>query len=364
MSFGSDKRTHISANDGIADHSHSSIPTHLDFIDIITGIAIIRVVFIHALADYCSFVLHISPAFHLLPNWAKILDLCLRYNVPIFVFLAGFKFHLSSHRHAARLKSRYIASRFYRLGIPLLIWTGIYYLSKGLFFPGTRAQNPLYSTFPLPDFKQIYQMISGIQNPGFHLWFITMLLIVQIVYPLVTTACKRKDTAAAISGLVCGLSIFLRLPAPFSFVEYFFVYHLGVIFADAAYFNRRPVMIRLVGFTSLGLVLAVSCIRFYYPQLWYLNKVLMVCISPAFFIVFSSIRSVRPFKIFQRIGKETWGIYIVHEPMIQSGIMLCLTHKLGITSPGAIGLSGCITLFTSYVLIKGFKKFRLYDLLF
>ncbi|MBN1356149.1 acyltransferase [bacterium] len=338
--------------------------SRLNFLDALTGFAILRVVFIHAVSDYSAVVWNMPPYFHNFPVWAQIMDICLRFNVPVFVLLAGYKYQLSIERHPDRSYPAYCLSRILRLAVPFLIWTWIYYLGKGLLFPEVLQQDPLYRHFPVPDFGRIATMLSGARHPGFQLWFIPMLITVNIAYPPIRRLLRHPWTLLVLTAGVFGISIRLNLKMPFSYIEYLLLYHLGSMFSESTHIRNRTLQtgwIRVSAIVALPLLIFIKFIR---PADSLADKGLMLSVPVVLFTLFNLLNNRPLLNIFKWIGRRTWQIYILHEPLLLFPIMKWTALSAGIRSAWAIPLSGTAAILICLFLLEIFRKMNIHRVLF
>ncbi|HXS14503.1 MAG TPA: acyltransferase family protein [Candidatus Saccharimonadales bacterium] len=133
--------------------------------DAIRILAIILVVVIHIAGGIVD-----NPSFFQLPAWyfANFIDSASRIAVPIFILLSG-ALLLHPIKHQENLKS-YAIKRLKRVGIPLIVWSGIYLLWNYFFWGHS------YS---------LYQVVSDLLAPNiyYHLYFLYIILGLYLCVP-------------------------------------------------------------------------------------------------------------------------------------------------------------------------------------
>lgn len=128
-----------------------------------------------------------------------------RFAIPFFVFAAIFFVFESLRRHPERTFARYFRSRFLRIYVPFLAWSGIYLLFKG-------AKSLL-----LPEQPNEYPGIEILWIGSFyHLWFMPFILAVSLVAFLVAKMVLPWRRLGQIVAMLCwAVAILLAsLPLP------------------------------------------------------------------------------------------------------------------------------------------------------
>ncbi|MBN1550923.1 acyltransferase [bacterium] len=366
--------------------SHEKPPQKLyfPFLDALSGFAILRVVFLHSLASYFVIIFQdVNPNnFTHLPAWAKISDLILRHSVPIFVLLSGFKYEISCSRHPNRIYREYVAQRLYRLGIPLLVWTVLYYYLKALILPGILNSNPEYINFPFPSLKNWIVMLSGIDTPAYPLWFLSMLLIINMIYPVAVKTVsiiyrfvftqnfstqlhmKRYWLHTIFFSILYLLSSLNEWHRPWNYCEFLLVFHIGVgLYHWKNFFNLQKRHILLIIFLWL-ITISFAILKYNSITAANADAALKISLPLAMIMLFAAMKNVVSFRPLVKLGQLAWPLYILHEPIILFSLSRIFYLNLGLTDPYYFILPVLLTTFVSLLMIFLLKKIHLYDLLF
>ncbi len=333
----------------------------IHFLDILAGAAIIRVVCVHALAVYSVMVLRHPAKFLLLPDWGRILDILLRFNVPIFVLLSGFKYKLSEVKHPDRSLPKYLFKRSLRLMIPFLLWSVIYYILRRWLLEG---KNP----FEIPGFSTTLAILTGAEHPAYQLWFVPMLFFVNIFYPLIKKIIPCYLFSIPLFFAIYFYSSTHHLKMPLNYIEYFIFYDLGALLCVL---YRSPRHRSRFKYAAIGFTAAVCILGFWkfaaagrHIPVWRLNLYLEPAIALSAFFLFSLIPAKRTMKPLASAGRYAWHIYILHAPIVLNRIGYLIYRKLEIASPFLIPVHVAATLAALVVVILLIKKSRLERLLF
>ncbi len=302
-----------------------------------------RVIFLHSLSYYFTTLskIQFGPSF---PDWVEILSEFLRLSVPVFVMIAGFKFYFSRRRNPGRKYFGYLQQRLVRLGIPYLFWSIAYYLFIGYLYPSVIHQNPEFHGYPIPGFHETYLILSGIANPGFQLWFIPMLLLVNVIYPLIFRSSTRYYFSLPI--LLILHFVFLRYSAkPLNYFCYLFYFNLGDFFAYIFHGKKYKSVFLSIGVS--GLIVSVWGVyyRVFSSGQFFTRYILELSTPLAIFCLLSILFLKFRFRPLVSLGKQTWPIYILHVPLVMNLFASMIFHKLLWHSPASIFLLGsCVTL--------------------
>jgi len=329
-----------------------------DFLDIAVIIALIRVIFLHGLNNYQIVTTGNPVAFHAMPLWQQLTNLAVRFSVPVFVLVSGFKFALSHQHNPDLTYFTFIKKRFKRLIIPYFIWTVIVYFAVPLVARKVPATHPAYVNFPYVTLKTAWNILNGSIHPAYQLWFIPMLFLICCFYPPVF----RKIPFWISQPLFWVLFIAIRfnhLPIPLMYPAYFVFFDLG---ARLASFARKPELFRKILIISgsisagafitfsllrLGIagthhhLLEVTCEEIFAPlTIFFLSGAFFLRSSPAWLT--KQIRFV-------------WPVFIMHEPLILGQIAYIVYIRLGIQAAPLYPLVAIATLIAGsigYIIIE------------
>ncbi len=337
----------------------------ISYVDALSGLASIRTVLVHSLANF--FVLQsISPYFLDLPSWARIMDLFLRHSVPVFVFAAGFRYQMSHEKHPERGYFAYVRTRFNRMAVPFLFWTAFYYYLCVITEPNLKDWNPIFTGFPFPSGRQIMNMLTGSGNPAYQFWFLPMLFLVNLIYPLIARFPLKNMTPLLLSSAFYGLSWYLDLPHPFDYPKFILFYELGVL---ACRFRNHPRiaewMLVILG-SSAGATLVIAVIKYqtHAPvRMVQTDAALAITILGVLVSTFHTFQARIP-RFLVQTGKLTWPIYILHDPLLLRSFGLLFISRLSWTNPLFFPLAGILAFLASILIHRLIVRLKLHTILF
>mgnify|MGYP000890516577 CR=1 FL=1 len=339
--------------------------SRINYIDALSGLASIRTVLVHSLANF--FVLQsMSPYFLDLPSWARLADLILRHSVPVFVFAAGFRYQMSYEKHPDRGYVAYARSRIKRMAVPFLLWTVFYYYLCVLTEPNLKDWNPIFTGFPFPSRRHILNMLTGSGNPAYQFWFLPMLFLVNLLYPLIVKLPLRNATPLLFSSAFYGISWYLDLQHPYDYPKFILFYEFG---AMACRFRNHPGISDWMHFVfglSAGTTLIVAFIKHqtHAPvRMVQTDAVLAITILGLLVSSFHIFQTRIP-RCLVQTGKLTWPIYILHDPLLLRSFGLLFISRLEWTHALFFPLAGILAFFASILIHRLIVRMKLQTILF
>lgn len=155
------------------------------FLVTLSGLAIVMVVLIHLRVFTYEHVYFSGEVrfirFTQLSMLDKIIEQLIRYAVPIFIFISGFKFAYNYNRHVVDGRYNWKAffrSRLNKLAVPYVIWS-LFYLLAGLFIETLQAKLGFGAAAPFFTRAQLTGLLTGFGNYAYQLWFLPLLLVVS-----------------------------------------------------------------------------------------------------------------------------------------------------------------------------------------
>lgn len=299
---------------------------------IIRGILISMVVCIHSIS-MCSFYENF-----LLIGIRTICNIA----VPSFLFISGFYFNTKKYNE----NKKYIYYRIKKLAIPLIIWNFIYFF--------------ISSNFNI-------KSLIGFANGG-HLYFILVLIQLILITPLILkyyNYCSFRYILYSIS--IAYLIVYRILWIKFDFIiplhEYYFVgwiiYYLEGIKYRELLDNGKDLNEKNIVIKSIFLYLVV----YVYNLVIYVNNGFEYALSQmnilnlifsiqCFKLIFKFIKSKKmENNVLKNIGDESFGIYFIHILILRIVSLVLKSNEIYI-----ILIRAVITIFTSYIVIKYFKR--------
>lgn len=300
-----------------------------------------------------------------MPAWGKIVDFLFRFSVPVFVIISGFKFALSESRLHSTYFS-YIVRRVKRLLYPYLLWTVIlYFLIPPIL--GEIPKKAAFDGFPFPSIHTALRIIDGSQHPAYQLWFVPMLLLLTLIYPLVF-----RYFPVWISQPVLWLIFFHartnHLTIPWSYPSYLVFLDLGarlsVVYRRYGFSLKWLLPVTAVSITGavisflvqLGRMPAVS------PSIGFMGSELFVPLTIVFLCaIFFPVTAPRSALL---LAEAAWPIFILHEPLVLGRIAWLTYITLGIRQPVAILLVVVAALLMSLIIYQTLKLMKIDRFLF
>lgn len=322
---------------------------HIPYIDIISGLLILRVICLHSLTNFtvvgCS---DFSPVLQHSTLY-RFADTLFRYSISGFVFLSGIKFGLRYDSMNLQEYGRYFVKRSHRILRPYLLFTAGYML-LGL----TLSLADPYCSVNLTSFAArqegaLIWKLLGPENPGYQLWFLVMLYLVNVIYPFF-----RKIVSSHMIRLCLGLLLFASytwfdLPYPLSYMRFIFVYDLGVLLAGLLT-ERSALQVRKPAVIACGLTVLAMAVRSFcgfLPIIPWFEMILELSLPFAFVLTCQACHCHSKPKIIRYFGQNAWPVYLVHEPFILYNLGRFFYLYLDMNSPVVVPLLALSTILFS-----------------
>ena len=203
-------------------------------------------------------------------------DICLLFNpirMPLFIFTSGGLLYLSRIRKNIQVKELYY-DKFKRIMIPFFFFVIVYYAIKLLFSQFTKTPTEL----SLDSFLECFIYFRG--NPSASLWFLAVLMLFMLLYPLYRYLCQKPYL----------MVVFMLFCCVFYFVDYgieeqwniFFILNIQyylVYFFFGIFFFRFELYNYLNSFTAILLLIItyIATCFIHIPLLCSLIGILMMC---------------------------------------------------------------------------------------
>ncbi len=340
---------------------------NLSFLTVMSGYLIVCVVAIHTLdlywRSYNNGGLFINLNF---PH--KLVELIIRYAVPIFVFISAFKFQLSYERKMKTgkpfLMGEYVRSRIERLIISYLVWSAFYLVLRIVRdFIQTRA-------FIWPSPQELNGILIGYGNFAYQLWFIPMLFVVSIGVIFLKFVVKRPE----ILYVVYIIHILLTVVFPntinyfplSNWLSYFLSFEIGLYCARAYLKQARLPNFLIITLFWLGLCL-LKLVNQNLQVDAFLDLMLFI-VAPTFVyqVAINFFSQVSEKNILYQIGLYTWPIFLIHAPFLTSLTTSALDrfHVYSLLTALPITLGITLVSIVIYKIIERFSPKRLMGVLF
>lgn len=361
--------------------------TRNEKLDILSGIAILWVVFIHALVQYFRYALGVpdDKVFAYCDDYfLKTIRFCMRTGVPLFVFISGYKFFLSKY-DSLPFKTL-LKKRLFRIGKPMLVMSFVYMiiniaiqsakvLKASSFSFTAEAQTKIFSI--LTEHALGYPLIWFGKKVASHFWFLPMILFVSLTYPLIIWIAKKvcsshkviskKLNPTYIRLLICSLLYFYCAiyvtQDVLDFPKYFIFFELGYLCASCEwkFEKNKAVTLVIINLIFLGYSVTVTDFGRHLSLLAISN---FLHIFSYFYIVNTINTDTKIFTPLKKAGLFSFQIFLFHYPFML-WFMATGLKKFGLLKSG-LGVTFMVitAMILCVVITKLVQKLKLEKLIF
>lgn len=272
----------------------------IKWLDFGKGFTIFLVVLGHALASLYSHNLYLNYR----ANLVAIADLIFLVIMPIFFALSGFLF--KNPRNIIDFK-RMIRKKAVNLLIPYVVFSFVYVLLEHL-------------SNSVQDRVGWESLLYIAVKPIGYLWFLYSLFFIFVIIGFAYLI-KVDDRIQGVLYLILFLiSQFFKLPIGINFIlNWIFFFYVGVVYRKYFAFFRKKYIFSFILFVfilSLFISFKVQGIYVNYNSPNLINFVPKLSSVFLFFNVFRILPQNRMYKYFEKYGKYSLIIYLVHLPVI------------------------------------------------
>lgn len=295
--------------------------------DLIRALAIIAVVIIHVFGE----LINTSTVFQTGDWWfANFLDSAMRPAVPLFILLSGFLLLDKSKTYGGQ---EFLKKRFFRIGIPLIVWPFLYYLWN-LYL---RQQ-----VFHFKDFIIAYITL----NIFYHLYFLFVIAGIYLLAPMVRVylaqASQKNKVYAlslaflfsiAITGFHYHKQIGLSVATVATVFLPYFAYFLAGDYLRNVTLNKKRLTMYFLTFLGLAVITALLNSRYMEHIGWsktvasdranfdrYFYDYLSVTVIPMSLVIFVVLMNLPNYirlkpvvkKLVSSLSLASFGIYLIH----------------------------------------------------
>lgn len=316
-------------------------------LELIRAIAVACVVYIHTASLIVNNLTKVNQY-----SWFTLtfIDAIVRWCVPVFIMVSGSLLLQKSEPHV-----QFVKKRMGRIGLPLLIWLPLYWLTVALFNP------------PLPSVKALIQSILH-EQPYLHFYFLIVMVQLALLTPWLRSVVRSltRRSLALLTALLLYVGMAYQSETTsifYLFIPYLGYYLYGYLVRNFT-FERRHFKLIVV-----GMIMTVSSLivimQFFMQRgdlvirgvansttvVSYLSP-LVVVISLLAFPVLKDPTLYRWFaklispKTIVSIGECSFGIYLIH-PVLGQILVYFLSnlHDIQLDNPIPVTLVLTIGLF-------------------
>lgn len=306
---------------------------HIEWLDTGKGILILLVVLGHAISQESR---------ETFPQLKFLYELIYRFHMPAFMFLSGITFKISRRYHSDRRGTAQIRYDVKKLLLPYVVYGSIVYLVFTIVALIPQINQLLSGTSyrSIPFVEWVWSMVKGVNPYCIHIWFIYALFLMHLFIDIIEKIVIKNSKLILIG---CGIALLL-----FKFVVgtdswgilnyiccYFIFFIVGYFFSfEKTERKNKYVYIGIVCIILLAIRLFVN---FTSPIKWIriLISVMLTVIQfgAVLGIVGSSICICDKMSLFTRVGRNSWYIYLFHQPFT-TAVAICL---MKILVPSSVG---------------------------
>lgn len=286
---------------------------YLNYITSLRAIAILTIVLHHSIFAFSGWPPCVKHGVEMEPYFHYICPLLRWIGLGVFTFISGYLFNIGITKRPDRSFIDFVKNKTFRLLLPLIFFALLY----ELFFPAYVGQG--YS-FPLIE--------------GSPLWYLPMLFIVLMTSFAITKVHGRKKRVLAIICAEIAFYIMRYIGIPFTgdIAIYFPCFVLGE-YIDRLQQKQIILPPRIV---IVGILIAI-CYAVVNPSISSAlpSKVLtvlsflIICISAIIIFTFFQKANIKLSPLFHYIGKQSFGIYLIHQFIINTLVTVFFFEGVG-----------------------------------
>lgn len=325
----------------------------IEWLDIARGMGIILVVLGHAVSGPVRSVSHVSNIIY---------NIIYFFHIPLLVFLSGYSYGISQKRY---IKKGYavIKAKFRQLIFPYISYSFFVFICFRIAYLIPTASRILMNSSykKLTLFQWFKLLVVGYNKYSIHLWYIYALFLMFTITFLVQKILKSYRTVLLIIAIMlyffaynCG-----NITLVISIVHYISLYY--IMFILGAYYIQENIIknkrINIIGIIGLLYAIIVSNSNIEIDNMFGKNILLLmnliIKIAVVFFIChLSMLARGRLEKLLQYVGRESFGIYMFHQPFCCSGVGMVLCAIGGIPVIVIISCAIFLSFIVPYCIIK------------
>ena len=253
-----------------------------------------------------------------------------RFHIPLFFMLAGSVFAINPVNKFKDL----VIKKTHRLLIPFFL-TGLFFMiplkTWGGFFDSNRL------------FEIVRAFLTGHESG--HLWFLSSLFWCFIVFFLLKT-CLKKDFLVFLSALLLYL-FYTDLPEgffDFGFsMQYLVFFVIGFLFDKAYSFFQEHTKLNFFLFPFLLVLNILDTQRHFLPAIGFMLAGCLLFYNIAFCLTALFERFAQT-SVLKKIAKQTFNIYLFHDPLMIVILYFCMQAELLSTKAGCWTYFFCRTI--------------------
>ena len=312
----------------------------LSELEVFSGISILCVVLIHCNAYYLLNILNLET-YEQAHFYTRLLDNFVHGAVPMFIFISGYKYALNNIDDSYK---EFVLKKIKRVIKPFFIINMIFFLENIIF-------NFENYTIKKAIIEFIYILVG--YSRAYQLWYIPMYIFIVVTYPILYKRVRNDKIRICIILLILFGQYMLSLKFsilsryPFKFVYYYLFFEMGVIFYK---FSLKDIIYKYYIQIIIIYILSVIILTFnFIPnmytviRIYYLNPLSIIAYYALSLILINN-------KLFNYLGRYSFYIFLLHEPIICMGISNKF-KSLGIYNSMSYVFVVCILTFIATIIL-------------
>lgn len=325
----------------------------VEWLDIARGIGIILVVLGHAVSGS---VRSISKSSDIIYN------IIYFFHMPLLVFLSGCSYKISQEQY---MKKGYLVlkDKIKQLLLPYISYSFFIFLCFRIAYLIPVASKILTkSSYNKITINQWFKlMLMGYNKYSIHLWYIYALFLMFGLTFVVQNTFKNYKTILLVASLVLYfLSLnYSNITLVISILHYCSLYY--IMFVLGAFYIKETVMkanwIKIVAVIGILYAILESNSDIDMNNILGKNIKIIIDLGAKMVLIFlicnfAMMINGRLKKLLKYIGKESFGIYIFHQPFYCSGVGMVLCAVGGIPVSVIISIAIVLSFFVPYCIVK------------
>ena len=283
-------------------------------VTVYSGIAILFVLLAHSNAFYLHHI-NSSEKFILMKAFMKVINIA----VPMFVFIAGYKYELTKkNRNIKQYFVKKVNNVIKPTIIISLIWI-VVLLTLSILKKGILGESIYITKYLKILLYRVFNICIG-NNDIYQFWYIPMYILIVFTYPNIEYYINKKNRIVlflflAIIQVLGSLYTNIFTKHPLDFIYYYLIFEIGILFykKEKSYTKKKKII--CIIFTSFLLI------NLFINNSFFNVIITKLVVYPSGVIVFYYISEyIKNIKILNILGKYSFYIYVLHEPIILSTI--------------------------------------------
>lgn len=253
-------------------------------------------------------------------------------QIPLLFFVSGLVFDLSFQKYKNQKLNNYFESKVRRLLVPYAVYSLIVYLifCFANLIPATSRILTRIGYGKIGIRKWIFELISGRNIYSHHLWYIYSLFLISLLAFILLRLFDRYYRYVLLIVTIV-LWFFFSTPTEYDVVWLTSMkaiwFALGCLFGIKNSFTKFQIILIIFGIIVFGPIYWIIYSKVPYDFLRFIQVILIMFIVLALILLAQTIEVIGG-KFFSFLGKNSFAIYLFHQPWCGSGLGVVLYKVL------------------------------------